>query len=569
MLRRAVVVWSLLALAGLSPLASGFAQPAAPAATPHVRQGATPVAAQPLPLAEKQRVEFAAFVAVSLAKLGVPGAAVAVVQDGQVVFLEGYGVREAGKPARVTPDTLMEIGSITKPLTSLMAATLVDDGLLSWDTPVVDLLPTFAVADPALTRRLTLDDLLCHCSGLPNRDETVFWNADRLDPAGLISSLAETKATAAPGERLQYSNQLYSVAGYAAAAAAGAAPDDLLAGYRLAMRERVLGPIGMKRSTFDTAEVLASGDYALPHAADLDGRATTLSLLRQQRLLSAVDPAAGLWSSGREVAAFLETLLTGGVAPDGTPVVSQARLEEVWARRVTFPKDLSAVLGAEGYGLGWFTGEERGMRVLSHSGSTPGFVSELALLPEANLGLAVLTNGGPGAATFAFAVRHRLSEILLEEPVEAASDVATGAAAAKASLAGLRALLGALDPAAVTPYVGRYTNPTLGEVRLTLEDGRLIFDAGEIRSTLRPLRTRPNPDVHYVFSDPGALGSGTQVILRHDAAGRSELVLGTPAILADPALSADGFSPYVFTRSDEPVATPASIPEPSEATPTA
>ena len=335
------------------------------------------------------------------------------------------------------------------------------------------------------------------------------------------------------------------------------------------MRERVLGPIGMARSTFDTGAVVADGDYALPHAVDLDGRVSTLPLLRQQRFLSAVDPAAGLWSSSRELAVFMQTLLAGGVAPDGIPVVSRAQLEQMWRSRVTLPKQLSTLLGAEGYGLGWFVGEERGQRVVSHSGSTPGFISELALLPEANLGLAVLTNGGPGAGTFAFAVRQRLFEILLNEPAEAASQVATGAAVTKAGLAGFRALVGDLDPAAVSPYVGRYTNPILGEVTLTLEEGQLIFDAGEIRSALRPLRTRPNPDVNYVFTDPGALSTLARVVLRRDAAGRAELVLGSPAAIADPTLTSDESPSYVFTRLDGPGATPASLPAPAAATPLA
>ena len=101
----------------------------------------------------------------------------AVVQGGEVVFLQGFGVREFGQPEPVTADTLLGIGSVTKSFSLLLTATLVDAGRLSWDTPLVDLLPTFAVADPALSPRLTARDAFCACTGLPRRDFEFIFNA--------------------------------------------------------------------------------------------------------------------------------------------------------------------------------------------------------------------------------------------------------------------------------------------------------------------------------------------------------------------------------------------------------
>ena len=548
----ALLLWGGGGNAPASPLMGG--RQASP-----VTRAPTPTADRqpPLSLAGERRNTFADFIAESMDTLQVPGAAVVVVQEGDIVFLEGYGVREAGGAAPVTPDTLMEIGSITKPLTALLAASLVDDGILSWETPVRDLLPGFTTTDPALTETLTIADLLCNCSGLPSRDLPVFFNADRLDPAALIASLAETAPTAAPGEAFQYSNQVYAVGGYAAAAAAGAAPAELRDAYRLAMQDRVLLPAGMAGSTFDSGAVIASGDYALPHGIDLDGQTVPLSLLLQQRPMAAVDPAAGLWSSARDLGAILQTLLANGVAPDGTRVVSPEGLAHVWEEHISLRPEEAAFIGAEGYGLGWLINEVEGQRLLGHTGTTPGFGATMAVLPAADLGFAILTNSGAGGS-LAFAVQQRLFELLLNAPATAELDVERTAALIEANLAGTRALVGPLDLEAVTLYLGTYMSPDLGEVVLRLRDGRLVFDAGEVRSEMRPLRTRPDPDPRYVLTDPGAVGPGTPLVLRRDAAGRPEIVVAPPPIAALAENPIDQPPTYVFIRvGTAPAATPA------------
>ena len=123
----------------------------------------------------------------------------------------------------------MMIGSVTKSMTSTMAATVVDDGWLSWDTPLVELLPDFAVADPQLTPRLTVADAFCACTGLARRDLELIFHFNDLTPDRLIAQVAELPLTAPYGQAFQYSNQMYALGGYAAAAAAGAAPNDLYA----------------------------------------------------------------------------------------------------------------------------------------------------------------------------------------------------------------------------------------------------------------------------------------------------------------------------------------------------
>jgi CubicO group peptidase (beta-lactamase class C family) len=162
----------------------------------------------PLPLTGDRLVSFEAYITTALAELEVPGTAVAVIQGGETAFLQGFGVRELGRPDPVTPDTLLRIGSVTKSFSSLLAATLVDAGRLSWDTPLQELLPDFAVADAELTPRLTVKDAFCACSGLPRRDLEFIFDAHALTPERMIASMAKLPLTAPYGTTYQYSNQM-------------------------------------------------------------------------------------------------------------------------------------------------------------------------------------------------------------------------------------------------------------------------------------------------------------------------------------------------------------------------
>ena len=125
-----------------------------------------------------------------------PGAAVAVVQNGDVVYLNGFGVKELGSTRPVTPDTMFMIGSITKSMTTMLAAALVDDGRLTWETRLVDLLPEFAVGDPALTERLTVRDAFCNCSGVPGLNIESYFESGSLTPEKVVTALADVAPTA-------------------------------------------------------------------------------------------------------------------------------------------------------------------------------------------------------------------------------------------------------------------------------------------------------------------------------------------------------------------------------------
>jgi hypothetical protein len=177
-----------------------------------------------------------------------------------------------------------------------------------------------------------------------------------------------------------------------------------------------------------------------------------------------------------------------------------------------------------GYGRGWLVGDYGGQRLISHSGGTYGFVSQVALLPEADLGVVILTNGGPGAGPFTYAVQYRLFELLFDQPAtidQLISEYRDGFQAATAQLQGQ---VKPVEPVAVTPFLGRFANPTLGEIRLRLTSGRLILDAGEVSGELQALTDESGNLVGYVFVSPPLAGPQGSVTLRNGADGQPEVV---------------------------------------------
>jgi CubicO group peptidase (beta-lactamase class C family) len=484
-----------------------------------------------LPLTGDRQAALTSYITDLLAETQVPGAAVAVVQNGEVVYQQGFGVRELGGSEPVTPDTLMMIGSVTKSMTATMAATVVDDGEVAWETPVVDLLPSFAVADPELTSRLSLRNAFCACTGLPMRDPELIFNSEELTPERLITSVRDFPLTAPLGEQFQYSNQMFGIGGYAAAVAAEPGESDLLAAYVTAMRQRLLDPLGMDRSTFILDEVLAD-DYAQPHALDLTGAYHPASLEDDERYVLTVAPAGALWSSATEMASYVQMELAGGIAPGGSRVVSGENLEATWQPQVVMPTlagpDVPPEMAtmAQGYALGWVVGDYHGQRLLSHSGGTFGFSAQVALHPDAGLGLVILTNG-VSADFFKLAVQYRLFELVYDQPA-AVDPLVRGAVAATAQQsAELQRQLGDVDPEAVAPYLGRYAHDDLGEVEIELGEETLILDAGGFRADLQPLRDAGPGETTYLTSDLPL--SGFAMVTFSEESGRPVMTFTDPS----------------------------------------
>jgi CubicO group peptidase (beta-lactamase class C family) len=452
----------------------------------------------PKPFDDTIRGELEPFITANLEKAGIPGAIVAVVQNGEVVYEGAFGVKEKGTDDPMTADTSMMIGSTGKSLTTMMMGTLVDDGQMTWDTPAQQILPSFIVKDPELSETITMRNLVCACTGVPRRDLELLFNANDLTAEDIVASLSSFEFFTDFGEAFQYSNQMVGTGGYLAALAGGSSSDDLLAGYEEVLQAQVLDPIGMNDTTISFDKVVARGNYATPHGYSISGERVPLSL-DQEKSLTPIAPAGSHWSTAPDMARYMITELNKGVSPEGERVISEENLLLTWQPQVPVSNETS-------YGLGWFVGEYKGTQLIEHGGNTLGFTSSFGFLPDKNVGILVLTNA-QASNTFNEAVRERFLELVFEQDPTIEANLEFALEQEKKFLEDAQKDQVELDVAAVQPFVGTYRNDALGEVTLSLDGDTLMMDAGEFESKL--LAYTRDEAIVYAPADP-PLASGAE-----------------------------------------------------------
>ena len=433
------------------------------------------------------------FIDDSRKRLDVPGIAVGIVQDGEIVLAEGFGVRERGKPAKVDADTLYLIASSTKPLTTLLLAKLVDEGKLDWETPVAARLPQFRLGEPAMTRRVLVKHLLCACTGLPYRN--LDWE---FAPAGARADitfdiLARMRPTTPFGTTYQYSNPIAAAGGYVGGHVAYPAME-LGAAYDAAMASRVFRPLGMRRTTFDFARA-RRGNHARAYGVTPLGALAPVDAARE-RQMHAIRPAGGAWSNVNDLLAWVRMELDGGRLDNGQRYISEAALKARWAPQVPTGRHSA-------YGMGLETSRSTGTPVMFHGGRFYGHRGDTIWLPDHGVGAVILMNASTGNVLME-ALPRKLLELLFDGEPEADSMVAAAVAAEREQRAVLRRSLrfpaDARHAGALAP---RYRNRFLGELRVAKSGAQTVFDFGAWRA---PVASRESAGgaVDFVVVTPSA-----------------------------------------------------------------
>jgi CubicO group peptidase (beta-lactamase class C family) len=326
-----------------------------------------------------------AIVQASLEAWQVPGASVAIVRGDEVVYLKGFGVKELGKPDPVTPQTLFAIGSTTKAFTTTAIGILVDEGKMSWDDPVRKHLPSFRLSDPLADSGVTLRDIVSHRTGLSRND--LLWYASPWDRDEIIRKVGFVRLSRPFRSTYQYQNIMFLTAGQAVARAAGTTWEDFV-------KKRIFDPLGMTGANFSTLEVEKAPDRASPHRKDKQDRLEVIPW----RNIDNVGPAGSINAGARDLAQWLRMQLGGGTF-EGKKIVSAATLAETHT-----PQTVVRMEGATRaynpdtnimtYGLGWTVRDYRGHLLVSHGGAIDGFRAHVGLIPEAKVGIALLSNLG-------------------------------------------------------------------------------------------------------------------------------------------------------------------------------
>jgi CubicO group peptidase (beta-lactamase class C family) len=427
--------------------------------------------------------------------LGVPGVAFGLVQDGKVVFADGFGTKELGSAERPDGDTLFMVASNTKAMTTLLLAKLVDEHRMSWQTPVTMLLPSFRLGDAETTRSVLVKHLICACTGMPRQDLEWIFEYGNMTPESSLVLLGTMQPTSKFGELFQYSNLMAAAAGYTGAHVIYP-QEDLGAAYDRAMRSYVFEPLQMKSTTFDLGRALAN-NHATAHSPDVDGKPTKAMTAINDAVIP-LRPAGGAWSSVRDMLKYVSMELAEGKLPDGTTYISKGPLLERRAPQVYIGKDVS-------YGMGLAVDTTYGVPVVHHGGDLTGYHSDMIWLPEQNVGAVILTNGDPGWI-LRDRIRRKLLEVLFDGRPEAEALLNADAKNFYSSLAADRKLLTIPADAKESAKLAKhYANSSLGEIAVGTSGASTIFDFGEWKSDVG---SRKNPDgtISFITTAPGAMG---------------------------------------------------------------
>ncbi|MER7860368.1 serine hydrolase [Amycolatopsis japonica] len=378
--------------------------------------------------------------AVLLDRHRVPGAAIAVLADGEIVE-HAAGVLNTSTGVESTKDSVFQIGSITKVWTITLIMQLVDEGLVDLDRPVRDYLPEFRLADEQAAATITVRQLACHTGGF---EGDVFADTGTGEDAvaKLIPLLADVPQLFPPGERFSYSNAGYCVLGRIVEVLRGEYWDDCV-------RERLIGPLGLTHAgcgAEDAVRHRAAVGHDLPETGGGPVPTKIWSLAR-----SNAPAGATLVMCPRDLLTFARMHLNEGKADNGAQVLSPESVRAMRERQIAVP-DLG-VMGAY-WGLGWADFGWQGGTVIGHDGGTIGQSAFLRVAPERDVAFALLTNGGAALRAYhevATKLMHELAGITvppLPEPDTAAV------------------------PADLSRYVGEYSSRVVSTV-VTEEGGRL------------------------------------------------------------------------------------------------
>ena len=410
----------------------------------------------------------------------VPGIAVAIVKDGQVLVAKGYGVRKLGDPTLVDAQTLFGIASNTKAFTAAALAILVDEGKIHWDDPVTKYLPGFQMYDPYVTREMTVRDLLVHRSGLGlGAGDLLYWPHSSFTREEIIRQLRYIKPASSFRSKYAYDNILYLVAGQIIPAVTGKTWDDFV-------KERILVPLGMTSTNTSVAAFRPGDDVATPHSR-VDGKVTPI----EYNNFDNNAPAGAINSCVADMAKWLLVQLNSGLishTPEGDRrLFSERQNREMWSPQTIIPiGDPPPPLAAlrpnfSAYGLGWGLADYRGKKIVSHTGGLAGLVSRVTMVPDLKLGIVVLTNQEAGGA-FQAITYYILDQYLGAPPtdwVTAFHTVAKTGETRALEVESKQKTTRAADSKvslALEKYAGQYIDPWYGTITISSQNGRLVMN---------------------------------------------------------------------------------------------
>lgn len=308
----------------------------------------------------------------------VPGVAVGIIKDGEIIFQKGYGLLTVNTTDSVTPESIFGVASCTKSFTAAGIAILVEEGKLKWEDKVTDYLPGFALSDPYISAQITIRDLLCHRSGLGTFDGDLLWFQTEYDREEVVRRIRHLKVRHGFREEFGYQNVMYIAAGLVIEEASGMSWDEF-------MKEHFFQPIGMVNTTTSVNDISPGSQTATPH---LNGKVI------YKGNYDNAGPAASINSNTTDLLKWLNMWLEDGKVGEHH-VISHASIRELWSSHTPLSvSSFDEVAGTnfKSYALGWKIYDYSGKKVIEHDGGIPGFISKVCMVPGEKLGIVILAN---------------------------------------------------------------------------------------------------------------------------------------------------------------------------------
>ncbi len=418
---------------------------------------------------------FDDYVSKALKDWQVPGVAIAIVKNDKIILAKGYGVKKIGDPAPVTEKTLFAIGSASKAFTAASVAMLIDEGKMKWDDAATKYLPGFQLYDPAVTRELTVRDLLSHRSGLERGD--LMWYGSNFSRDEILQRVRYLKPSWSFRSQFGYQNIMYLAAGQAVAGVTKTSWDEVI-------KQKIFKPLGMSASNTSIKDLARVNDVAAPHAK-LDNQVVAIPW----RDIDNIAPAGSINSNVLDMAQWVRLHLNEGKVNNQTVITSGSLKEMHTPQTIIRREGVWEIISPEAhfmaYGLGWFLHDYKGRKVVQHGGNIDGMSALVAMIPEEKLGVVILTNMNGTMLTEALSftifdyflppagAKHDYSAEILK------SIKALESAAEKAEKKKEEGRAKDTQPSlALKGYTGTYSDQMYGDAKVTEENGKLVINYG-------------------------------------------------------------------------------------------
>ncbi len=382
---------------------------------------------------------------------------IGVVKDGKLVFAKGYGKRNLDKTELVDENTVFQLASLSKAFTAAGIGILVDEGKLKWEDKVVDHLPEFKLYDPYVTREFTIRDLLCHRNGYETFDGDLLWYGTSYDRHEIVKRFSNLAPKHGFREKYGYSNIMFIAAALVIEKKSGQSWEDFIA-------TRILTPLGMTSSSITMNAFKSGQNIAVPHVHN-----KAQSYIDYNNAAGAV----GVNSNITDLSKWASMWLNKGKSGDQV-ILKEATVRAIFAAQTqqgVSAKNEENSIHFKAAACGWMVQDFKGVKMAHHSGGLPGFILNLALVPEKNMAVIVLTNG---ETLIPFALTNYTLETILtgtskDWVKEYSAKPIEPLAAAKTEKTKPVVMLKNEE------LVGNYEDKMYGKASISIKDGKCLF----------------------------------------------------------------------------------------------